>query len=239
MNYKEYKGVIIRDDPTYTKTDKDMVRDCLKHYDKFELDENSVVLDLGVHCGGFAAMSKTAGVSYYHGIEALESNYECALQNIPEFGYIEHAAVSASHEDEITFYIRSSKQFSCSATVKPSKITKALKQVSVKNVNIHNILKGADWTHIKIDIEGAEQDFLDEHFQLPKTVQQISLEVHKEEFCLHYERNIHRYLLNQGFQLKVCYPNWGFANKESEIKYIFGEEYKGALFGSDLFYERI
>ncbi len=238
MNYKEYKGVIIRDDPIYESTDRGMVNECLQNYTYFSLDENSVVLDLGVHCGGFAHICKEANVKAYLGIEALKSNYECALNNMPENGKILNAAVSNSEDPEIAFYIRNSKQFSCSATVNPAKVTKALTKTVVKNLNIHTILSMWKYTHIKMDIEGAEKDFLNENFIVPNSVEEMSLEVHSEKYILDFEANYQKYILAQGFELVSATPNYGFVGKDPVMREAFGVEYTGSLFGFDLFYRR-
>ena len=238
MNYKLYKGVTIRHDPIYESTDRGMVNECLQNYTYFSLDENSVVLDLGVHCGGFAHMCKEANVHGYLGIEALKSNYECALNNLPANACLINAAVSNSDAEEIAFYIRNSKQFSCSATVNPAKVTKALTKTLVKNHNIHAVLKMGKWTHIKMDIEGAEKDFLNKDFIVPDSVREMSLEVHSEKYILDFEANQQKYILEQGFELTSATPNYGFAGKDPVMREAFGVEYTGSLFGFDLFYTR-
>lgn len=237
MNFKLYKGAYVRDDERYTRTDRSMVRDCLKHYTEFSLDENSVVLDLGANCGGFTHMCKN--VKFYEGIDPLEDNVLCALENAKGVnGTVKLAAVSENDNDTISFYIRrTSSRYACSSTTKPFAF-KNTEEVIVPNVNIFKLLEREDWTHIKIDVEGAERDFLNEKFieSLPESTKEISLELHSNKYCCQYPEKQHKLFEAAGFELVNAYLNVGFAGDET--KTIFGQEYNGSLFGLDLFYRK-
>jgi hypothetical protein len=55
MELETYKGVFYRKG---NETDKGMIREAYRNYKFFNLDKNSVVLDLGAHIGSFAAISR-------------------------------------------------------------------------------------------------------------------------------------------------------------------------------------
>jgi len=52
--------------------------------DRFE--DGEIIVDVGVHIGGFSYLALSRGAACVYGFEAEASNYECALQNLADFG---------------------------------------------------------------------------------------------------------------------------------------------------------
>jgi len=74
--------------------------------ERFEADD--IVIDIGVHIGGFCLAALRRGANHVHGFEAEASNYECALENLRPFGdrvRLHHKAVWRSDRrvKQVTF----------------------------------------------------------------------------------------------------------------------------------------
>ena len=236
IELKLYKGLWTRKD---NGSDREMINDCIKNYRHFTFDENSVILDLGAHIGGFAAaVCEGKPFKSYIGYEADCENFELLEMNVSsEDMYIVNSAVSASEGESIYFYKRNSKRAKTSSSVCPQSINKSMERVAVPNTYINSIIMNYNPTHIKMDIEGAEKDILELwNHEFPQNVQEISLEIHGAKYIQYFEEVIHPKLLEK-FDLIDTAPAHGFINKGNDWKH-FEHECNSVLFGFDLFYRR-
>lgn len=236
-NLKQYKGMWVR--PT-DASDKPMVNECLKNYTRFNLNRDSVVLDLGGHIGTFAKMCRDAGVLQYDVYEPDEDNFAVLTNNVWSDDGIYRAhkgAVSVKKDSEVTFYIRSSKQSSCSGTAAPSRVNSSMTPVTVKNFFIDDIISQHLPTHLKMDIEGAEKEIFEHwNFQVPGCVDEWAVEIHTKSYC---ERFFNEYAprFETHMELVSATPVHGFIGKGSDWK-MFGHEHNSVVYGFDLFYRR-
>lgn len=237
MELKNYKGVLVRKD---YGNDKTIVNECLKNYTHFKMDENSTVLDLGGHIGGFGVLCRNANVKKYVAYEADAENFEVLTANMNGFDRAElnHSAVSALKDDHLTFYIRPSKQSKCSSTICPSKVNKGMTRVDVKNTYIEDVFSKYEPTHVKMDIEGAEKDILVLwNNQVPRFIKQLAIEIHAPGYVKQFEDVIHPEFVKQGLKLIHASPVHGFINKGKQWDH-FGHSHTSVLFGFDLLYVR-
>ena len=92
-------------------------------------------------------------------------------------------------------------------------------------------------THLKIDIEGAEIDWLlDSKGIFPDYVQQISIEVHAVKGVTAYSECFDT--INKNFEHLHIIPITGFKNGNIKEFPKLGITYSGTLFGIDIFMRR-
>jgi FkbM family methyltransferase len=179
MELENYKGIIYRKG---NETDKGMIREATRNYSLFTLNEHSVVLDLGTHIGTFAKICADAGVGLYVGYEADPDNYDILQHNLAG-GIGIRSAVSWSAKPTLTF-TRSQSDFGyCSGTVETGKrkVKYDLVKYEVPNTHFFDALTKWKPTHLKIDIERAELDIIENW--LPVNQEQIAIEVHGKKGC--------------------------------------------------------
>jgi FkbM family methyltransferase len=141
--------------------DRDMIKDCIVHYIKPEVDyQDKICLDLGGNVGGFTKIAIDGGAKAVYTVECDIRNYEkmvYSFRNEPKAN-IMHAAVSNQTSPTIKIYKGKSNQAHCSvSTLKRSQFTD---YDEVTNVHISELLDKYKPNIIKIDIEGAEYDIL-------------------------------------------------------------------------------
>ena len=235
--YKLFKETFVRTNE-HSVTDRMMVKQCLESYSIFNLNPNSIVLDLGANIGGFAIMCKNAGVENYTAVEADNDNCDVILENIKEKkSYILiRGACSVLDDDTLTFYRRNSKQSACSGSINPKSI-KNLEPFLVKNYHIDNLIEKIKPDCLKMDIEGTEKNIL-AHWNntVPSCVNEFALEIHNGKYTNFFEKEIQPKLL-EDFDLIKASPVHGFINRGKDWKH-FDHEYNSVLFGFDLFYRR-
>lgn len=231
---KKYKGVYVREG---FKVDKSMVKDCLTHYKHFTFDEKSVVMDMGANIGGFAHMLKDTPIKEYIAFEPDPSNHTVLVANADDLKcqtILFCAAVSTSYDYFLTFHQNESGNAKCSGTVRPKRKRSVMYQVA--NYNISNVIDHYHPTHLKIDIEGAELDWLEMNKGILPDVQEIALEIHTETGVKKFENEWYHNVIKQ-FDIIEVIPNMGFIKPDSPVTYLpnLQIELKGAVFGIDLF----
>jgi len=183
------KKYVVREDKCDMTTFNEVVRS--ENYQEFIFGQNDVLLDLGGNTG-YLVVKYHDKVKQIITVEPDKDNIEIIqdnikLNNISNTIVIDKAVV---HDDkkQISFYIVNGKSTSMNSIFK----TRGRKEVTVGCVNINYLIETYNPTHIKIDIEGAELDVLNniktENF---KNIKQIIFEYHfsilkdknKEQFC--------------------------------------------------------
>ena len=234
-NYVRYRDVWIRKG---WRVDQDMVRDCQKHYAHFMFDEDSIVVDFGANIGGFAQMVGESPALEYHGFEPDPDNMTLLAKNTKNFSKsrLLQCVVSNSNEPELTFHQNNSARSACSGSVAPARARP--NQTTVRNVHIDNVIRDVQPTHLKMDIEGAELDWLDAHGgKLPDCVQEFALEIHGR-----YSDMDSMWLpkMKENFEVIHIYPNYGFVNATADHHVYPNMEIdiQGRMFGIDIFMRR-
>lgn len=144
--------------------DKSMIKESLLNYitDKVNY-ENKVCLDLGSNLGAFCKIAIDNGAKNVVAVECDTRNYEKVNYNFREIDNVEviHAAVSESTEKTLQIFKSSAKSNHSSTSI--IKRTNRFKQYEVvDNVNFTEIVNKVKPDIIKIDIEGAEHNLIDE-----------------------------------------------------------------------------
>lgn len=192
-----YKGILYR---RGNDTDLGMIRESFRNYKRFNLDNKSVVVDLGAHIGAFAKICADKGVGFYVGYEPDPDNFEVLLTNLSG-GTAINSAVSWSRDPLLTF-TRSQSDFGyCSGTVTTGKRKgkHELTTYPVKNTSFSDVLDKWNPTHLKIDIEKAELEILENW--VPTGIKQIAIEIHGKSGCerfiqVHLPKWLERYQLD-------------------------------------------
>lgn len=143
------------------RIDRDMIKDCLKHYIIPEVDyTDKVCLDLGGNVGGFTKIAIDRGAKAVYTVECDPRNY-AKLQNSfanESKATIIHAAVSGCTDETIKIYKGNSAGSHCSTSI--LKRSSFGEYDEVKNIHIKELLEKYQPDIIKIDIEGAEYDII-------------------------------------------------------------------------------
>jgi FkbM family methyltransferase len=159
------------------RVDRDMIKDCLTHYIIPEVDyTNKVCLDLGGNVGGFTKIAIDNGATAVYTVECDARNYEKlsnSFANEPKATII-HAAVSGCDDETIKIYKGNSGGSHCSTSI--LKRSSFNEYDEVKNIHIKQLLEMYKPDIIKVDIEGAEYDIIQDIAQYYPEV--IFIELH-------------------------------------------------------------
>lgn len=236
-NLAQYNGIFFRPGTS----DRGVIGQCLKNYKHFTFDSESIVCDFGGNIGAFGKMALDAGCKELHIFEPDEENFKMIEINLLQYNHREacvffyNTAVSTSNEQTLTFYKTDSKSSDCSGTIQPFSIrSEKMRPVRaiVKNTNINKVLKVLKPTHLKIDIEGSEIDWIKENNgEIPDCVEEFFIEIHKRlDFLQIFDSEyfpkikekfdiIHLDLTQQGFDTenRLFLPNLGIDTKKNVL----------------------
>lgn len=237
-----YHGILVRED---NPADKTVIKQCLKNYSRFTFDENSKVLDLGVFVGGFGVMALEKNVAAYLGVEADKENLAVAEQNLLKYGKkaeILFGAASASDAETLTFYQTDSAQKYNCGTIAVDSRNKGHRpiRVDVPNHSIDKLIAQFSPSHLKMDIEGAENDWLAQNEGVVHPcVKEFALEVHRGPKIAEFaQRALPRIL--EDFELVYCDPMIAFSAVSDNVIEIplLNIKTTGTLMAVDLFFRR-
>jgi FkbM family methyltransferase len=144
------------------RIDKDMIKDCVVHYIKPEVDyTDKVCLDLGGNVGGFTKLAIDHGAKQVITVECDVRNYTKLSESFAEEpkAKILHAAVSGSDEKTIKIYKGTRGGSHCSTSI--MKRSTFHDYDEVQNLHIQDLLDTYKPDIIKIDVEGAEYQILE------------------------------------------------------------------------------
>jgi FkbM family methyltransferase len=158
----DYKGKInayVREDTS----DEFVVKEVFSgEYNKLNITQNDVVVDFGLNIGMFTCFALKRGAKQVWSYEAEASNYELACRNVELNGFekdryeLFNLAV-VGNQDEIRYFsINTKKNKGAHSLVEK----RGRDRTTVHCININDVLKQANPTIIKMDIEGAEYECL-------------------------------------------------------------------------------
>lgn len=124
-------------------------------------------LDIGSNIGSFSVIALDNGCSHVSSYECDSRNYSILKENVEKFNGKSFnpvlAAVSGRECDTIKLFKRDSKKNHCSTSIINNVGSRRTLYDEVKNVNIKKLLNQEErWDIVKIDIEGAEYEILEE-----------------------------------------------------------------------------
>ena len=213
------KRIGLKDLKSRHAVDRRMIRDCIRNYGEFKLNEDSVVLDLGCNIGGFQYWLKDSPIKQYIGIDAFEDNINFYRENnLPDRPNFEifHGAATTSDADTHTFYVYEDDELgSSNGQTHPSKRqrVKRSKELKVPNFNINKLIEKYQPTILKMDIKGTEMIWLEENnAKMPDCVQQWFAEIYTTPASEKYDAEFWPKQKEQGFELTFMYPTERFKN---------------------------
>lgn len=230
-------------------SDKAMVKESFHNYAQFQIDENSIVVDFGGNIGAFGKIALDAGCKELHIFEPESSNYSMIGLNLdshPNSNRMKkyQTAVSISDASELIFYQNESGNKDCSGTVSPiskRSISSRKIRVSVPNKNINKVLEELQPTHLKIDIEGSEIEWIKQiEADFPESIKELALEIHrdeKEKFFYEFDKVWYPKICEK-FEPIFIHPNSGFKNENIIALPNMGIQVHGRLFGIDLLFRK-
>ena len=248
-NFMTYKGVYVRDG---LAVDKNMVRDCFLHYDKFGSKhslKDAVVMDWGMNIGGFGHMMLQEPIKQYIGIEPHPDNFEVAKANLahdPRAVLIQAAVTSSMKNlfnepvDSIELYLTNSKQNYCSGTTNlKSKAAARLRQtkIDVPAAQANELMEKYKPTHFKCDIEGEEYRIFDSwDWKFPECVKEMAVEFHWQDKILTYENGWRSKILDSNFH--PIYEDLNYVKGDTEFTWQNSPASYRNIWGMDCFYEK-
>ena len=156
--YKKFLGAVER-------VDTDMIGESIVNYLIPEVDyTDKVCLDLGANVGGFSKIAMDFGASKVISVECDSRNYNMLENSFKDSENVEviHAAVSGSDEDTIKLYKNNSQKRHCSTSIIKKKNNQFKEYEEVQNIRFNELVNKYSPDIVKIDIEGAEYQILEE-----------------------------------------------------------------------------
>jgi FkbM family methyltransferase len=175
-------------------------------YKDLEIKKGDVVLDLGANIGAFAkqAAEKDAIVHCY---EPEPSNFTLLQLNSPNT-YNHKKAVVGKQNGKIKLFINSKRNKGIHM-IRP---VNGRESIEVETVSFGDLINEIKPNKIKIDVEGAEYDFLP--YEFPSFVERLVMEIHfqYDPSWRKLGREVHENMIKQGFsslkEFKDTGKNW-------------------------------
>ena len=175
-------------------------------YKDLEIKKGDVVLDLGANIGAFAkqAAEKEAIVHCY---EPEPNNFTLLQLNSPNTNNHKKAVVGKQNGN-IELFINSKRNKGIHMT----RPVNGRESIEVETVSFSDLINEIKPNKIKIDVEGAEYDFLP--FEFPSFVEKLVMEIHYQydPSWRKLGREVHESMIKQGFsslkEFKDTGKNW-------------------------------
>ena len=175
-------------------------------YKDLEIKKGDVVLDLGANIGAFAkqAAEKEAIVHCY---EPEPNNFTLLQLNSPNTNNHKKAVVGKQNGN-IELFINSKRNKGIHMT----RPVNGRESIEVETVSFNSLINEIKPNKIKIDVEGAEYDFLP--FEFPSFVEKLVMEIHfqYDPSWRKLGREVHESMIQQGFsslkEFKDTGKNW-------------------------------
>ena len=175
-------------------------------YKDLEIKKGDVVLDLGANIGAFAkqAAEKEAIVHCY---EPEPNNFTLLQLNSPNTNNHKKAVVGKQNGN-IELFINSKRNKGIHMT----RPVNGRESIEVETVSFSDLINEIKPNKIKIDVEGAEYDFLP--YEFPSFVERLVMEIHfqYDPSWRKLGREVHESMIKQGFsslkEFKDTGKNW-------------------------------
>jgi len=162
-------------------------------YKDLEIKEGDTVLDLGANIGAFARQASKKGAKVFC-YEPEPNNFIMLEKNSPDSHNIRSAVVGES-KGNVKLYVNSKKN----KGIHMLKSVNGRGSIEVSSVSFSDLIQKHRPNKIKIDVEGAEYDFLP--FTFPDFVERLVMEIHFQYDPSWRKKGfeVHQSMLQQGF----------------------------------------
>lgn len=177
LEQRELKKRYIEELNAQEDVDKSMIMESILNYGRPEINyQDKVCLDLGTNIGSFVKIAVDRGAKQVYGVECDYRNYNIASNNFASELKVNiiHAAVSGSEQETLQIYKSNAKSNHSSTSILKRKGTFA-EYDEVKNYHIKTLLEEIKPEVVKIDIEGAEYEIIEDVIQYQPEVLFIEL----------------------------------------------------------------
>ncbi|MFW6002743.1 MAG: FkbM family methyltransferase [archaeon] len=197
--YHEKYDLYLREN-TY---DEYIAKEMRNAYSSLEVDEDTVLFDMGANIGAFTR-KWAPSVKKVYCYEPDENNFKMLQLNTKDLDNVEciRAAVGATDDKERVFYINNQTNSAAHSLFVP----RGRDEIRVPAVNFDEEVEKYQPTAIKMDIEGAEYEVIPAS-KFPSCIKDFIFEIHirKKAWRVEY-LSIEDYLLNAGFKPIVPLP---------------------------------
>ena len=175
-------------------------------YKDLEIKKGDVVLDLGANIGAFAKQASEKG-AIVHCYEPEPNNFTLLQLNSPNTSNHKKAVVGKQN-GKIELYINSKRNKGIHMT----RPVNGRESIEVETVSFNSLINEIKPNKIKIDVEGAEYDFLP--YEFPSFVERLVMEIHfqYDPSWRKLGREVHENMIKQGFsslkEFKDTGKNW-------------------------------
>jgi|TARA_B110000908_G_C10264563_1_gene462417 FkbM family methyltransferase len=156
--YKKFLGAVER-------VDSDMIGESITNYLIQDVDyTDKVCLDLGANVGGFSKIAMDFGASKVISVECDPRNFNMLSDSFAESENVEliHGAITASLDETVKIYKNNSQKNHCSTSIIKKKNNQFKEYDEVRCINFNDLVEMHKPDIIKIDIEGAEYQIIED-----------------------------------------------------------------------------
>tara|TARA_R110002096_G_scaffold184699_2_gene363285 strand:+ start:530 stop:1222 length:693 start_codon:yes stop_codon:yes gene_type:complete len=156
--YKKFLGAVER-------VDSDMIGESITNYLIQDVDyTDKVCLDLGANVGGFSKIAMDFGASKVISVECDPRNFNMLSDSFAESENVEliHGAITASLDETVKIYKNNSQKNHCSTSIIKKKNNQFKEYDEVRCINFNDLVEIHKPDIIKIDIEGAEYQIIED-----------------------------------------------------------------------------
>ena len=172
-------------------------------YKDLQIKEGDIVLDLGANIGAFAKQASDSGAKVFC-YEPEPNNFVLLEKNSPDSCNTRSAVVGKS-EGNVKLYVNSKKN----KGIHMLRSVNGRDSVEVSSVSFSDLIEKHKPNKIKIDVEGAEYDFLP--FTFPNFVERLVMEIHFQYDPSWRQKGfrVHQSMLQQGFSPQKKFVDTG------------------------------
>lgn len=151
-----------------------IIKEVQREYKKVDFN-NRVVLDAGSHIGASIYMALKNGAVFIHAYEPTPTTFDILKKNFGSNDKVKlyNIALTGNNEKTLDFYIHNKYSASNSLTKSRNRAEK----ISVECLNFWDEVNRIKPDILKIDIEGAEFDFMID-CDIPDFIKEVAIELH-------------------------------------------------------------
>ena len=172
--------------------------------------QGQVVLDIGANIGGFTCWALQRKPLHVISLEPEYNNFQMLQLNVSPYGVdisieepytLYNKALSSNEDGESILYLSPTGKNpgNSSTTSRRGRIEVPISMISVATLKeLHPIIDVA-----KIDCEGAEYEFIQSLIGAYSNLRQVALEIHINGFGLDQAKELHTFMISEGFEAKT------------------------------------
>ncbi len=182
--------------------DEYVMKEINRSYGKLDV-EGRVVLDIGANIGCFTRWAVDKGAMHIISLEPEINNFNMLSLNMKDEHHVtlHNKALTSSQDGDGVLYLSKTGKNpgNSSTTPRRGRIEVPTSYISVAQLyEYHPSIDVA-----KIDCEGAEYEFIQSFIGRYPNLRQVALEIHINGFGLNQAKELHSFMLSEGFKTKV------------------------------------